>query len=415
MCGLVGIYGKDMGVAQGDVFHQLLHTDSLRGEDSTGICLVGTQGEKIFKELGGVNNLYFHNWRQTDALGRFSLVSEFLAMGHNRAATKGLVNRENAHPFKIGDIIGCHNGTVSDWDIVNFEGYEKYEVDSQIIFSELNKTKDIQSIWSNVEGAMTLTWWDSSDRTFNIASNGKRPFSYVIDQTGKTFYYASEDWMLYGILKRNNVKFDGMYDLTPNVHYKLSFDEEDLVRIQKTVLTPYVEKPFVFRNRGGYQNSKELIEFYIDTFNERSSPVYKDSFSGYTDNGMFVTVHGVDAENDPLAQSIIDDLNTYSSDDVFYGEAYLVNYGSRSSYSIVWKDVSIRDDVVYESKERDAVGYNNEFLDKEEFLKRVNQLGCVNCSQPIKWEQRETVRWLTREDVACPDCKNLEVVNSLAA
>ena len=221
--------------------------------------------------------------------------------------------------------------------------------------------------------------------------------------------------MLYGILKRNNVKFDGMYDLTPNVHYKLSFDEEDLVRIEKTVLTPYVEKPFVFRNRGGYQNSKELIEFYIDTFNERSSPVYKDSFSGYTDNGMFVTVHGVDAENDPLAQSIIDDLNTYSSDDVFYGEAYLVNYGSRSSYSIVWKDVSIRDDVVYESKERDAVGYNNEFLDKEEFLKRVNQLGCVNCSQPIKWEQRETVRWLTREDVACPDCKNLEVVNSLAA
>ena len=33
-------------------------------------------------------------------------------IGHNRSATIGNITKDNAHPFRKGDLVGVHNGTI---------------------------------------------------------------------------------------------------------------------------------------------------------------------------------------------------------------------------------------------------------------------------------------------------------------
>ena len=33
-------------------------------------------------------------------------------LGHTRFATEGAIVKSNAHPFRVGDVVGTHNGCV---------------------------------------------------------------------------------------------------------------------------------------------------------------------------------------------------------------------------------------------------------------------------------------------------------------
>jgi predicted glutamine amidotransferase len=58
-------------------------------------------------------------------------------IGHNRLATRGVVNPFNAHPFQFGHITGAHNGTLETsckWKLRRLGIGEKFDVDSQALF-----------------------------------------------------------------------------------------------------------------------------------------------------------------------------------------------------------------------------------------------------------------------------------------
>lgn len=82
-------------------------------------------------------------------------------IGHTRHATHGAVSIPNAHPFKIGNIIGAHNGVIHNHSDLNKErvkaGLKELEVDSMHIFHALNSGMDI----SKIEGYGAIEWIDA--------------------------------------------------------------------------------------------------------------------------------------------------------------------------------------------------------------------------------------------------------------
>jgi hypothetical protein len=77
-------------------------------------------------------------------------------MGHTRKATTGAKTVANAHPFEIGDIIGAHNGMISEHIELNKKYERNHEVDSMHIFSHINEGKALDEL----SGYGTITWTD---------------------------------------------------------------------------------------------------------------------------------------------------------------------------------------------------------------------------------------------------------------
>lgn len=66
--------------------------------------------------------------------------------GHTRFASTGAKVIENSHPFKIGDIIGMHNGIVYNHkELAEKFGYE-YQVDSELIFKHMAAGRSLVDI-----------------------------------------------------------------------------------------------------------------------------------------------------------------------------------------------------------------------------------------------------------------------------
>ena len=76
----------------------------------------------------------------------FELCNFYTLFAHTRAATNGDVVVKNAHPFRIGKIIGAHNGMIYNYLDLN-QAYDRdFEVDSMHIFAHLNEKKHLDEL-----------------------------------------------------------------------------------------------------------------------------------------------------------------------------------------------------------------------------------------------------------------------------
>lgn len=124
-------------------------------------------------------------------------------IGHNRYATQGAVNSVNAHPFDFEHIIGAHNGSLRS--TLNLPDHKDFVVDSENIFHAINQDGSVETA-AKLNGAYALTWWDKRDNTLHFLRNAERPLWYVFTQDRQAIFWASELWMLTGVLARNNIK-----------------------------------------------------------------------------------------------------------------------------------------------------------------------------------------------------------------
>lgn len=201
MCGLVGIAG-DLTFPDEQTFKRLLVLDTIRGLDSTGVAVVRNSGldVRVAKTASHPFNL-FDRKSFCDAL---AYATSKALIGHNRAATSGLIKEVNAHPFQFGHITGVHNGTLEDGDKKMLETMvgESFNVDSEALFAafakfgpkevipKLKKGKD------HHRGAWSLVWWDAQKDTLNFLRNDHRPLWYCWSDDFKKIFWASEFWML---------------------------------------------------------------------------------------------------------------------------------------------------------------------------------------------------------------------------
>lgn len=196
MCGIVGfISRKDLGSTNScnRAFSELLVIDTLRGFDSTGFVYKADddKGVKVVKHVGTAAQVLDMYKDRMNVVGpaRF-------AIGHNRAATVGGVNEELAHPFEMGDVVGVHNGTISNWRSL-FDSTQSS--DSQAFYSSLSKLPAddesvIKLLSTIMTGAYAFVWYDGRSEEVRFARNNDRPLYFLNSDEG--LLWASEKRML---------------------------------------------------------------------------------------------------------------------------------------------------------------------------------------------------------------------------
>lgn len=198
MCGHVGIAGNLVSTDE-NIMKRLFLYDYFRGPDSTGLAAIRNTNEvKIAKIASHPLNL-FDLQRFKDAL---NALPSHVFIGHNRAATRGVVNDMNAHPYQYDHIVGAHNGTLSAATVKRLEDKlgEKFEVDSKAIFASIAKfgidetVAMFQKSEDNIKcpDAWALVWFDLKDKTLNFLRNDERPFWYAYSKDFKKIFWASE-------------------------------------------------------------------------------------------------------------------------------------------------------------------------------------------------------------------------------
>jgi hypothetical protein len=104
--------------------------------------------------------------------------SWFIA-GHTRFATRGSVNRRNAHPFRYGRIIGSHNGII--------DAPSRFKVDSEYLFWCLNKAHGAyQKGLQDIAGYFGVSWFDG-ENFYLLCHSGELAYE-IIDGI---LYYSS--------------------------------------------------------------------------------------------------------------------------------------------------------------------------------------------------------------------------------
>lgn len=205
MCGIVGIvnrrkYFKGFSKKEVDVFSQMLQVGQLRGMDSTGIVYNTKSKETISKVLkAAYNSTVFTDSAEFDKATDIMIKESDFAIGHNRAATKGVVKADNAHPFRDGHIVLAHNGTLNQYK----ELADDVEVDSHAICKSITK-RGAKETLEMVDGAFSLVWVDMNEGTINFCRNWQRPL-YILT-TADIFIICSEKEMGEWVAARNNIK-----------------------------------------------------------------------------------------------------------------------------------------------------------------------------------------------------------------
>ncbi len=152
MCGIFGYSFRNNAIdPQRRVIlgNNLARLNDKRGGDSWGIAVIKGNNINTIRGLGDMQN---HAYHFIDAPTLFA---------HTRLATRGAKTTENAHPFEIGNIIGAHNGMISNhYELEKkYEDRKDFEVDSMHLFAHLNEDRPFDEL----EGYGAIEWVKKDD------------------------------------------------------------------------------------------------------------------------------------------------------------------------------------------------------------------------------------------------------------
>lgn len=198
MCGLVGVFGN-LGAPDVKYFKNALVADYVRGPHSTGIFVANAKSSYWIKRA--VDPCTFLDMKKVDSS---ITATQWVLAGHNRYATMGGVNSNNAHPFEHGDITLMHNGTLDEYSLPFLRkkfNAPVFDTDSELI-SWLFDNYAPKDVVAELEGAFALVWWNEADKSVNFVHNGEREFHMSVQK--ENVYWGSEKKMVEWIGHRTN-------------------------------------------------------------------------------------------------------------------------------------------------------------------------------------------------------------------
>lgn len=282
MCGLFGCITKrdfELSKGQADTRNSIIKGLAIamehRGGHSTGVAGIDSKWYSLKKEA-----LPAQEFIETPKFNGVLKYNHNIIIGHTRLATIGEVNDKNAHPFKFGNIIGAHNGHVSNY----YDISKDIEVDSEAIFYLLDKYKnDYKKAFKELYGSFAVTWFDiTQPNKIHFVVDGN-PLNLIYINEIKTYFYASEEYPLQGVVgsyfdlpKQKTWKPESskVYTITTN----LQVSKKD-VEFSKT--WPYKGSSYSYPSYHNHDNEHEDLE---EWFRDREEiEEYNKSF-GYSDN-----------------------------------------------------------------------------------------------------------------------------------
>jgi len=190
MCGIIAYKGKENATTI--VINGLKHLE-YRGYDSWGIAWLGSEKVSLLKKVGKIGEFKEET----------KLPSSFIAIGHTRWATHGMVAEINAHPHFSCDknIYVVHNGIIENYEKLRRELIKKghrfiSETDTEVIphlIEEYRKTnnfsKACEKAFSRLDGLFAAVVLDKKTQEIIGARNG----SPLVMGIGKTGLFLASD------------------------------------------------------------------------------------------------------------------------------------------------------------------------------------------------------------------------------
>lgn len=231
MCGIVGLIAKSntMGFTykHKNMFEQLLYIDALRGPDSTGAYFVNKHGNVKWAKKASMSAEFLNHTGGKNLLSD-ATYNTTIMVGHNRKATFGTVNDENAHPFIEEDIILVHNGTLRNHKTLN----KDVAVDSHAIAHAI-KDHGIHKAISKIEGAFAVAAYDVTKKHFYLFRNDDRPM--WLAESDNAWIFASEPWMIFGVGWRNELKMKQPIQIESSKLYTFDITENQVTLSERKV------------------------------------------------------------------------------------------------------------------------------------------------------------------------------------
>jgi Glutamine amidotransferase domain len=190
--------------------NNLARLNDNRGGDSWGVCSVNDKEVNVSRGLGQLAN---HAHEVADHRNFFA---------HTRYATHGKKTVENAHPFEIGDIVGAHNGVISNHQELCRKYEREFDVDSMHLFAHLAERKSFEEI----EGYGAIEWIRRDDPTrinlCRISSSGDLAIFGIGDRSSEDtigIVWSSNDKHLLESLYCSGIKTFFPYRVNEGVVY----------------------------------------------------------------------------------------------------------------------------------------------------------------------------------------------------
>ena len=249
MCGIVGYISNNDKLHLGAKDHFMryaLALDTLRGQDSTGVITLNKRFTVTTLKTLMPGDVFVHS---KEYKKRYK--SGWAQIGHNRAATRGSIDVDNAHPFTFGDVTMVHNGTLTNGGR-NMTTYDSTigEVDSMQIAYALSQypPEKAHLVLEQIDGSFALVWTDRRDESVNMVRNNDRPLHFTFNASKSIMWYMSDGHHLHSINKSfgsSDCKGQGIFEM----------DKGKILKFRKGTAKPEVIKynPFV-RPRSVYIN-----------------------------------------------------------------------------------------------------------------------------------------------------------------
>ncbi|MCK5020996.1 MAG: hypothetical protein KAS32_28550 [Candidatus Peribacteraceae bacterium] len=441
MCGIVGIFTEETTInntTRKDMFGEMLFADTFRGLDSTGVAVInhtGKRRKKVFKRaLAAPDFLALRSYKKL-----ISSAVPKIMIGHNRAATKGAVDDDTAHPFQYGNITLVHNGTLTFTHTLDEFTSAGFSVDSDWIAYAINKW-GVEKAISQMQGSFSLVWYDSRDHSLNMLRNDQRPMHFAFLRDEETVMFGSEAGLIDWIAARNKEELDDngkIYSTTPG--YWIKFTDKCRKFTAKEV---QLYKPPVYSYP--HNNSNRLA--VSDNNRAKDLEVLKR-----VDPNFFkgVVVHAEVVDYDNIKNNITLENPKYPNTTFkFYGDwkqAYdfreLLAGGAKYVYTIrvssayerkfanggisyvvnvthpnptnILVDNYFKDDKGDTEKELEDImqktiawipSPNGNLLTSKEFM-LIAKKGCRFCNEPIRVKDSDRIGWCKQDKVPiCVDC-----------
>ena len=313
MCGIVTVFKNINLSAANDrvvssVMEQLTYVGALRGWDSTGM-VTKVPGQPVSMYKRNLQPSDFLQLKETTKLLQSSNRSRFLVV-HSRAATKGSVTTDNAHPFQHGSLTGVHNGTLRTWANLTTESFS---TDSEHIYHALSKNT-FEDVLQKLNGAFTLIWYDDSTNHMHVIRNNERPFTFIKVKEMDALFGASEVDMLKWILKRNDLTIEKTWSPAPMQYYVFDMDNPTVPLSSKKIKEYEPPKSnwvntnewnndytYYDKRSGARSRTKMNNEVKVTFKKTKFSPYHTNSATGRTEGrsvtGLDITINNTRAND----------------------------------------------------------------------------------------------------------------------